>query len=63
MEEAARADAIIIMDKGKIITSGTPFALKERYAMDKLKIYFAPEKESMVLNKLKAFQKLRTLSV
>lgn len=40
MEEAAGADNIIIMDKGNIITSGTPFALKEKYAKDKLKLYY-----------------------
>ncbi|MBQ7346291.1 MAG: ABC transporter ATP-binding protein [Oscillospiraceae bacterium] len=39
MEEAAQADKIIILDKGKIITSGTPFDLKERYAKDKLRLY------------------------
>lgn len=40
MEEAAGADQIIIMDHGKIITSGTPFTLKEKYAMDKLKLFY-----------------------
>ena len=40
MEEAAKADNIIIMDHGKIITQGTPFVLKEKYAMDKVKLYF-----------------------
>ncbi len=39
MEEAASADKIIILDKGKIITSGTPFELKERYAKDKLRLF------------------------
>lgn len=40
MEEAAKADNIIIIDHGKVITSGTPFALKEKYAKDKLILYF-----------------------
>lgn len=40
MEEASGADQIIIMDRGNIITSGTPFELKEKYAMDKLKLYY-----------------------
>lgn len=40
MEEAAGADQIIIMDHGNIITSGIPFELKERYAKDKLKLYY-----------------------
>ena len=40
MEEAAKADNIIIIDHGKIITGGTPFELKEQYAKDKLKLYY-----------------------
>jgi multidrug/hemolysin transport system ATP-binding protein len=42
MEEAAAADQIIILDHGKIVTGGTPFALKERYARDKLRLYGDP---------------------
>lgn len=38
MEEAARADYITIMDHGKIMTGGTPAALKEQYTRDVLKI-------------------------
>lgn len=50
MEEAAGADNIIILDHGKIITAGTAFELKEKYAADKLRLYFdtadhAKEKE------------------
>ncbi len=40
MEEAAKADNIIILDHGKIITSGSPFELKEKYAMDKAILYY-----------------------
>ena len=40
MEEAAEADNIIIMDRGNIITSGTPFSLKEAYAKDKVKLFY-----------------------
>ena len=43
MEEAAAADKIIILDHGKIITSGTPFQLKERYVKDKLRLYGNPD--------------------
>ena len=43
MEEAAEADQIIILDHGKIIASGTPFALKERYAKDKLRLFCTRE--------------------
>lgn len=39
MEEAAQADEIIIIDKGRLIATGTPYELKERYAFDCLKIY------------------------
>ena len=42
MEEAAAADQIIILDHGKIVTSGTPFELKERYARDKLRLFGDP---------------------
>lgn len=44
MEEAAAADRIIILDHGKIVTSGTPFELKEHYAKDKLRLYCDPSK-------------------
>lgn len=43
MEEAAKADDIIMIDHGKIITAGTPFELKEKYAKDKLKLYYKEE--------------------
>lgn len=39
MEEASRADKIIIIDKGNLIATGTPFELKEKYAFDCLKIH------------------------
>ncbi|MBE6072649.1 MAG: ATP-binding cassette domain-containing protein [Clostridium butyricum] len=38
MEEAAKAQNISIIDRGKIVESGTPFKLKEEYACDQLKI-------------------------
>ena len=41
MEEAAGADKIVILDHGKIIASGTSFELKEKYAQDKLRLYFS----------------------
>lgn len=40
MEEAAKADDIIIIDHGKVVTTGTPFELKEKYAKDKLMLYY-----------------------
>lgn len=36
MEEAAEANHIAILDGGKLISFGTPFELKERYAKDRL---------------------------
>ncbi len=39
MEEASQADKIIIIDKGKLIATGSPYELKEQYAFDCLKIY------------------------
>lgn len=39
MEEAERADDIIIMDGGKIAAQGTPIALKNRYSRDCVKLY------------------------
>lgn len=38
MEEAAKADKIAVMNKGKIVAEGTPFKIKELYSKDKLKI-------------------------
>lgn len=45
MEEAAKADHIGIMSKGHFVEYGTPFALKERYARDKL--YLIPAGEDV----------------
>lgn len=53
MEEAAGAGKIIIMDHGHIITEGTPFELKEKFAKDKLKLYVVPEKVSLLPQNLK----------
>lgn len=44
MEEAAEAAKIIIISKGSVIASGTPFELKERYARDYVRLYCSPEK-------------------
>lgn len=42
MEEAAKANHIAVIDSGKIRETGTPFALKERFARDKLKLIPRP---------------------
>lgn len=36
MEEAAAADSVVILDRGKIAVQGTPAQLKDRFAGDKL---------------------------
>ena len=56
MEEAAGADKIIIMDHGNIITQGTPFELKEKYAGDRLRLYYksGQEEEIQIPSTLKA---------
>lgn len=41
MEEAAAADHVIILEKGKICVEGTPDALKSEYGKDTLKLRFA----------------------
>lgn len=43
MEEAAAAGKIIIIGKGRIIDSGTPFELKEKYASDHVRVFCKPE--------------------
>ena len=52
MEEAARATSIAIIDSGRLKETGTPFALKERYAMDKLYLIPKAGKEDAVSNRL-----------
>ncbi|MDR1033317.1 MAG: ATP-binding cassette domain-containing protein [Bifidobacteriaceae bacterium] len=39
MEEAVDADKIVILNKGKIVATGTPNELKDRYAHDSLVVY------------------------
>lgn len=53
MEEAAKADHVVIINKGQIVAEGTPAALKDRYSFDRLKIV-PIDKETFVqtLNKL-----------
>ena len=45
MEEAAGADRIVILDHGNIVAEGTPFALKEQFATDKLRLFYEPSAE------------------
>lgn len=57
MEEAAGADNIIILDHGKIIASGAAFELKEKYASDKLRLYYSGQRERVLLGKLECLVK------
>nr|WP_162151103.1 ATP-binding cassette domain-containing protein [Haploplasma modicum] len=38
MEEASNSDYVVIIDKGKIVASGSPSALKSTYSYDRLKV-------------------------
>lgn len=51
MEEAAGASQIAVIDEGRILETGTPFSLKEKYASDKLKLN--PKNHSNLKYKLK----------
>ena len=56
MEEAADADYVTILDKGRIIAEGTPLELKTQYATDILHLYGVEESE---VKKLKlSYQKI-----
>lgn len=52
MEEAAGADKIIIISKGKIVAEGLPHELKEKYAADHLKIYCDNSQKTKLLKNL-----------
>lgn len=54
MEEAAAADKIVIIDKGVKLAEGSPFELKEKYAKDRLKLYFDKGNEEKVSKQLAA---------
>lgn len=62
MEEAAQADKIIIIDKGRLIAQGTPSTLKEKYAYDCLKIY-TDENVEDVLNGLEYQKQGRQITI
>lgn len=47
MEEAANADHVVIINKGKIVAEGTPAQLKDTYSQDRLKIVANDKKEML----------------
>lgn len=48
MEEAAKADYIVVIDDGRITASGTPAQLREEYAKDLLYLSCKPEAEAQI---------------
>ena len=49
MEEAAEADRVLIIDKGKIAAEGTPYELKTKYAEDYITVYGQAEENIRAL--------------
>ena len=56
MEEAADADYVVILDKGKIVAEGTPLSLKNAYTKDSISVYNASIEQMNSLGV--AFEKL-----
>lgn len=50
MEEAADADFVVILNKGRICAEGTPLELKNQYTGDVITLYDVDEKDVMSLN-------------
>ena len=50
MEEAADADYVVILDKGKISAEGTPLELKNKYTGDYITVYGGDENKIKALN-------------
>lgn len=52
MEEAAKAENIVIIDQGEIIAQGKPFSLREKFSKDKLKLYYKPSERQKIIKRL-----------
>lgn len=50
MEEAAEADYVVIIDKGKVVANGTPLELKNQYTGDFITLYNTTEEQVKKLN-------------
>ena len=57
MEEAAEADFVVILDRGRIAAEGTPLALKNQYTGDFVTLYNVAEESVAALGK--SYEKLR----
>ncbi len=55
MEEAANADHVVIINKGKIMVQGTPAHLKEKFSFDRMKI--VPFDKETFKDKLKSLKR------
>ncbi len=55
MEEASSANRIIILEKGIIRADGTPFALKEKYASDTVRLFCPRESQIEIAEKLRDY--------
>jgi multidrug/hemolysin transport system ATP-binding protein len=55
MEEAAVADHVVIINKGKIVAEGTPAALKDQYSYDRLKL--VPFNKKALVDYLESIQR------
>jgi len=55
MEEAANADHVVIINKGKIMVEGTPAYLKERFSFDRFKI--VPKDKELLKETLKSMDR------
>ena len=51
MEEAADADNVVILDSGKIVATGSPLQLKNKYTGDCIRLYNCQEKDVKALGK------------
>lgn len=54
MEEAAEADRIVVISKGRMMALGTPFELKERYAADHVRVHCTAQARPQVMQRLAA---------
>ncbi len=55
MEEAANADHVVIINKGKIMVQGTPAYLKERFSFDRFKV--VPNDKELLKETLKTMNR------